>query len=39
MATAGMKLVVIVDGIITNLRGATAAIWLGVQVVQGFKGR
>jgi hypothetical protein len=34
-----MKLVVILLGVIANVLGATAAIWLGVLVVQGVAGR
>jgi hypothetical protein len=34
-----MKLAVIVFGIIANLLGATAVIWLSVLVVQTFTGR
>jgi hypothetical protein len=34
-----MKLTVIVFGIIANLLGATAVIWLGVLVIQTFAGR
>jgi hypothetical protein len=34
-----MKLIVIVFGMISNVLGAAAVIWLGVLVVQTFTGR